>query len=197
MLMEQPLFYRLVQSILANQGHQTIKSFLTKHVTKKALKILDQGCGTGEYALLFGNKYYGIDNNPNDIKFAMRNYPGRFFVGSADKMPFRDNEFDLVFAVGLHHHLDGNQAKKAFLEALRVVKGNGKVVVIDAMLPKHKINFIGLLLRKLDRGKYVRKYQETLKLLPKKILCETEILSSWPFDYLALVIRKSSVTDNN
>jgi ubiquinone/menaquinone biosynthesis C-methylase UbiE len=168
-LMEQPLLYKLVQSTLAGGGHDVIKKYLKKQIPKGAKKILDQGCGTGEYALLFENKYTGIDNNLEDILFAQKHYRGNFVTGSATKMDFPDKSFDTVFAVGLHHHLNDKETQKAFIEALRVTKNGGKILVVDAMLPKYFWNILGLILRKMDRGRYVRPYQKTLELLPKNL----------------------------
>ncbi len=188
---EVPIFYKLLQATLAGGGHAEIKKFLLKQIPKKAEKILDQGCGTGEYSLLFGKKYTGVDVDKNYIEHAKGIYPGKFIVGDAAKMPLKDKLFDVTFAVGLHHHLTDNGAKKAILESLRVTKKGGKVVIVDAMLPKSSINILGLVLRKMDRGGNVRKVEDTLKLLPSKVIYKKEILSSFPFDYVTIVINKS------
>ncbi len=189
-LMEKPLFYRLVQSTLADRGHEVIKEYLSGHLPKKGSKILDQGCGTGDYSLFCKGEYTGLDNNPKDIEFAQKKYHGIFVSGSAEKMPFKNNYFDAVFSVGLYHHLTDSQAKKAFKEALRVTKNGGRVITVDAMLPENKLNIPGLILRKLDRGKFVRQYKETLELLPLGKRYTYEILSSFPFDYVAVAIEK-------
>lgn len=187
--MDQPLLYRFVQEKLAGEGHSVIKEFLKTQVAKTAKKILDQGCGTGEYALLFPNRYIGIDNNNKDIIFARKRYQGKFFTCTATKMKFKDNSFDIVFSVGLYHHLNDDKAKKAIKEAVRVTRTKGKVIIIDAMLPKNQFNLIGLILRKLDRGGYVRRYKDTMKLIPKGLEFSSLILSSFPFDYIAITIK--------
>lgn len=189
-LMEQPLAYKFVQATLAGAGHKAIKAYLKKQIPKSTKKILDQGCGTGEYALLFPNRYTGVDVNPDYINHANQKYPGKFVVGSAMKMPFKDGSFDVCFAVGLHHHLTDSEAKKAFKESLRVVKKKGKVVVVDAMLPKNPLNAPGLILRKMDRGGHVRKWQDTIKLLPDEIKVKPKIISSYPFDYITLILER-------
>jgi len=189
-LMEQPLLYKFVQSTLAGGGHETIKKYLKKQIPKKTKKILDQGCGTGEYSLIFGERYTGVDINPSYIDHANKNYPGKFYVGSATSMPFKDGSFDICFAVGLHHHLNEKEAKKAILESLRVINKKGKVVIVDAMLPKNRANLAGLILRKMDRGGHVRKVDDTVKLLPKGIKFQTRVISSFPFDYITLVLEK-------
>lgn len=191
-LMNQPVLYKLVQSTLARGGHNVIKDFLVGQVSPETNTILDQGCGTGEYALLFGHRYTGLDTNPKDIDFARKRYPGQFIVGSAaDMSELADNSFDTVIAVGLHHHLPDTLARTAIREALRVVKQEGKLVIVDAMLPRNSFNVIGWALRKMDRGGHVRKIENTLKLMPQDVPYEKGVLSSFPFDYVTIVARKS------
>lgn len=187
---EIPLFYKILQSTLAGGGHSTIKKFLIGKIPKNADGILDQGCGTGEYSLLFKKNYTGLDNNSKDINYAKKIFKGVFVIGTATKMPFQTNNFSVVFAVGLHHHLTNNLAKKAILESIRVTKKQGKIIIIDAMMPKNPLNLPGWFLRKMDRGGHVRKFEDTLKLLPKNIKYDCRILSSFPFDYVTIILKK-------
>lgn len=188
---EIPIFYKLLQATLAGAGHSVIKKFLVKKVPKSAKKILDQGCGTGEYSLLFGQRYTGVDLDKNYIAHAKNKYPGTFMVGNAAKMLIKSNSFDVTFAVGLHHHLTDQQAKKAILESLRVTKKGGKVIIVDAMLPKNRLNILGLLFRKMDRGGHVRKMEETVKLIPPEVYFNLGTLSSFPFDYITIEIKRN------
>ncbi len=190
-LMEVPIFYKIVQVVIGGEGHKQIKKYLKAKVPKTAKQILDQGCGTGEYALLFPKRYTGLDNNPKDIQDAKNQYKEKFFVGDASKLPFRDSMFDAVFAVGLHHHLTDSQAKKAIVESLRVVKKQGKIIVVDAMWPRNKFNLLGKFLRAIDRGRYVRSYQDTLKLFPKEMKYNQEFLTGFPLEYISIIIEKN------
>ena len=187
---EIPFFYKLVQTVLAGGGHDLIKKYLKAEISLKYKKILDQGCGTGEYSLLFKDRYFGLDNNKDYIQGASKNYPGNFILGDATNMKLKQNSFDVVFSVGLHHHLNDELAKKAINQALRVTKKGGKVVIVDAMMPKNKFNIIGYFLRKIDRGGEVRRVSETLKLIPRSLKYKVGTLSSFPFDYITLVIVK-------
>src|SRR5258708_33728015 len=102
---EIPLFYRLLHSTLAGREIKVVGNFLKKQIPRNAKKILDQGCGTGEYALLFGEKYTGLDNSQIYIESANKKFPGNFLVGDATNMKkIKNNQFDVTFAVGLHHH---------------------------------------------------------------------------------------------
>jgi len=61
-------------------------------------KVLDIGTGTGLFAEQFQNKGFnvtGIDDNEIMVKEAKRLLPTSHFIqASADKIPFKDNEFD-------------------------------------------------------------------------------------------------------
>lgn len=187
--MKHPLIYVLVQNVVNGSGHKRIKKYLKQNIPVNAT-VLDLGCGTGEYSLVFKN-YTGLDNNPKDIKYAEQKYKGIFMVGDASNMTqIKDNSFDAVFSVGLHHHLTDEKAKKAIIEALRVIKKGGKVIIIDAMFPVHAWNIIGLVIRKLDRGGYIRQFSNTLKLLPKKIQYSFNMLSTFPLDFICITIVK-------
>jgi ubiquinone/menaquinone biosynthesis C-methylase UbiE len=186
-----PIFYKLLQSTLGAAGHRVIKEFLKKEVPLTAQTILDQGCGTGEYALLFGTKYTGIDNNKRDIEFAKKRYPGTFTLGTAVKMTeIKNGSFDVVFAVGLHHHLPNEQAKQAIEESIRVTRNGGKIIIVDAMWPKNSFNIIGWFLRRIDRGGNVRTVEDTIKLLPKNLTYKQGVLSSFPFDFITITCTK-------
>lgn len=188
-LMERPFLYTLAQNLLNGSGHKLIKKYLKKNIPGQ-MSVLDQGCGSGEYSLIFTN-YTGLDNNPKDIEYARQKYEGEFILGDASRMTqIKDNSFDAVFAIGLHHHLNDNAARKAITEAIRVTKKAGRIIIIDAMRPKHRWNLYGLCLRKLDRGGYVRSYTDTLKLLSREIKFGYRIISAFPLDFICINITK-------
>lgn len=86
--------------------------------------ILDVGTGSGLFAEQFaakGLKVTGLDANPEMILAAQEFVPsGEFQVGVAEKMPFEDNCFDVVFMGLLLHEVDDLSA--ALREASRIVK---------------------------------------------------------------------------
>ncbi len=59
-----------------------------------------------------------------------QNFNNMIFVkGCAEELPFLDNSFDIVFSrLAFHHFVDTN---KVFAETVRVLKPNGKLVMID------------------------------------------------------------------
>ena len=73
-------------------------------------KLLDVGCGTGYLINLLQYKdntlFYGLDLSEEMLKMAksknIRN--AEFILGSADKLPFDDNSFDVVTCIQSFHH---------------------------------------------------------------------------------------------
>jgi len=84
--------------------------------------VLDVGTGSGLFAEQFaakGLKVAGLDANPDMIPAAQEFVPsGKFRIGVAEKLPFEDNSFDIVFMGLLLHEVDDLFA--ALREAFRV-----------------------------------------------------------------------------
>ena len=129
-------------------------------------KVLDIGCGTGEFADLFKTAdYYGVDISEDYIAFAKRNKPGTFSVMDATQLQFLDNEFDKVLIMAILHHLDDETVKKVLAEAKRVVKPGGQVLIMEDAKIKSLLNFITKPLQSLDKGDYIRNAKEYTSLV--------------------------------
>jgi len=85
-------------------------------------KILDVGSGSGLFAEAFALRnleVMGIDKNPQMIKTAMDTVlDAHFREASAEKLPFQDNSYDLVFLGHLLH--ESNDPLAVLQEAARV-----------------------------------------------------------------------------
>jgi len=89
--------------------------------------ILEIGCGSGYYSEVFkalvpgGIRYTGSDYSAAMIERARKHYPSvSFKVADATKLPYADDQFDVVFnGVSLMHILD---YAAAIREAARVAK---------------------------------------------------------------------------
>ncbi len=86
--------------------------------------VLDVGTGTGLFAEGFvkrGCRVEGVDANPEMIVHAQRLIPdARFVVGTAEKLPYPDGTFDLVFLGLVFHETD--DAEAALRTAVRVAR---------------------------------------------------------------------------
>jgi SAM-dependent methyltransferase len=86
--------------------------------------VLDVGTGTGLFAEAFSpsvEKVVGIDTNPEMLGVAKEYLPtAKFLEGSAEIMPAKDNEYDLVFLGHVLHESD--TPLDVLVEAKRVAK---------------------------------------------------------------------------
>ena len=110
---------------------------------KKVLHILELGCGNGVDSIVFGEKGHkvtGIDISPDAIKLAKKNNKFdnvTFEVGDAEKLKFKDNQFDLVYSMAVLHSSD---LKKSIPELARVLKPGGKALLFLYQKTEYEYN---------------------------------------------------------
>ena len=98
-------------------------------------KLLDVGCGTGYlFELLLPQRraeYHGLDLSPQMLKVAASKFDGGVTLveGSADRLPYEDESFDVVTCVQSFHHYPAPD--KAMREVLRVLKPGGLYILSD------------------------------------------------------------------
>lgn len=93
-------------------------------------KILDLGCGTGDFACCLAQRkpnslITGVDISPEMIKNASlktKNPNIKFYVGDGEKLDFNGCEFDLVVSNASIQWMD---YKKVFFEVSRVLRPKG------------------------------------------------------------------------
>jgi ubiquinone/menaquinone biosynthesis C-methylase UbiE len=93
------------------------------------LKVLDIGAGSGELMELILKKYPGSPVKGIDISLHTKDkdLKKRIKIGDVTKMPFKDNEFDVAFALDTLEHV--KDFKKAVLEIRRVLKNKGILII--------------------------------------------------------------------
>lgn len=103
----------------------------------KNFSFLEIGCSSGvktaELATLLGWKGFGIDPSALAIDEArqIRRDDLSFFVGTAESLPFEDHVFDLVYFAFCLYLVDREQLEDVFVEALRVLKQNSFLAILD------------------------------------------------------------------
>jgi cyclopropane fatty-acyl-phospholipid synthase-like methyltransferase len=136
-------------------------------------RMLEVGCSTGNIAESFSRfpniHYVGLDIDVSALKRAkakFRNAPNISFT-AVPFLDFREGElpFDVVLFAGIFHHID-DETVAAFLKHSRsLIKPNGRVVVIDPVLPEPEDPKIFHLFSRLERGQFVRSETHLRKLL--------------------------------
>lgn len=119
--------------------------FLKDHIPAGA-RVLDLGCGNGRlYEYLKESvdcHYVGIDISKELVNIAKQKYPeGKFQLGDALKLPFKDRSFDFVASFAVAHHIAGHENRKQFFaEVARILKPNRHafITVWNLFQPKYK-----------------------------------------------------------
>ena len=188
-LLENPRVYRISQKLLLSGGDRPIREFLRSSLPGGGdCDVLDVGCGSQDHSRLIEGRYTGVDINPAYIEYCSKRYPGRYLTMDATDLEFEDASFDAVFNVGLCHHLSRDQVELGFSEWRRVLRPGGTLVIVDAISPLKKTNWMGWTLRKLDRGGHIVSWEEWRRMFEEFGARPSELstFSSFPFDFAAL-----------
>jgi len=125
------MVYKIINSL--ELSHKEYLDLLVKKLIGdfNPKRVLDVGCGEGELVSMFqkhGVETYGIDISKQSLLHA-RNV----VQADAEKIPFKDNTFDLLIA---HHSLEHLKNPEYFIrECKRVLKANGIVCVVVPVSP--------------------------------------------------------------
>ena len=139
-------------------------------------KVLDLGCADGlNTSILLERgvkKIIGIDISRDLIKLARKNNPqAKFYVGSAEALPFKANQFDVVLVDSVFHHL--LKYDKPIKEIKRVLVKGGKLCFIepDDSLPRRLMDFLCTY--------EISKYLPILNKRRKTYLEEKDLMNHW------------------
>lgn len=99
-------------------------------------RVLEVGCGIaidGRFLASHGVDYQAVDLSRASLRLARRHFelkglPPRFTNADAPRLPFGDGTFDLVFSIGVLHHVPDMEG--ACREVERVTKSGGIVHVM-------------------------------------------------------------------
>jgi ubiquinone biosynthesis O-methyltransferase len=102
---------------------------------KKGMKILDMGCGTGNFSIKLAEKgchVTGADISDEMLKIARKkasklNHEIEFFNMDLKSLSFEDDTFDVVLSMSAFEFVD--DPPKALQELLRVTKKDGQVLI--------------------------------------------------------------------
>jgi len=112
---------------------EVLRGFLSTSGVGSASKVLEVGCGTGNYIIAMethtGCSGWGIDPSAEMLSRA-RERSGKvdFQPGKAERLDSPPDFFDLVFSVDVIHHMGDYTAY--FREAYRVLRLGGKVCTV-------------------------------------------------------------------
>ena len=109
-----------------------MKAISRDYPKKKIYRIIDIGCGTGNWLHVnFMNlanykniEWFGIDNSKEMLTLAKeKNHTIHFVLATASLLPFHDNSFNFVINEFTYHHFV--KKRKSFSEIYRIMSKNG------------------------------------------------------------------------
>ncbi|EKD28910.1 MAG: hypothetical protein ACD_79C00166G0005 [uncultured bacterium] len=136
----------LAPLMMFNQEKKYSEKIISLLPFKKNDLILDVGCGTGNLVIFLANKLknlncniWGIDAASKMIDISLRKSKNlentKFFTCASEKLPFENQIFDHVVSTFFFHHIDFDLKIKSLQEIKRVLKKNGKLIIIDVDTP--------------------------------------------------------------
>ncbi|MCG5059906.1 MAG: methyltransferase domain-containing protein [Limnoraphis sp. WC205] len=113
-------------------------------------KVLDLCCGSGqatEVLVQHSQNVVGLDASPLSLKRAQHNVPTAEYVEAfAEKMPFADDEFDVVHTSAALHEMNPLQLRQILEEVYRVLKPGGVFTLVDFHRPNNPLFWPGIAL---------------------------------------------------
>lgn len=133
--------YDKLNSIMSLGTHQKWRKKATEKIVNHPQKVLDLCCGTADWTIMLGRRFYhaqiiGVDFSQEMLKLAQQKVaqsklPNIILeTGDAMQLNFADNSFDVVtIGFGLRNVPDAN---KVLSEIYRVLKPGGQLICLEA-----------------------------------------------------------------
>ena len=112
------------------------------------VRVMDAGCGSGSLAIDVKRKYphavlYAVDADSRILTIAGKKSQEQkvqihFREAFLQKLPFPHDSFDVVYSSLVFHHLNSEIKKEAMREIHRVLKKEGRFLMMDFGQPKNK-----------------------------------------------------------
>jgi len=172
----------------------TLQLLIDRFDESKPYRILDFGCGTGNYlkALSDFNQFdlYGLDQSQEMLDIATKKVPeAKFSIGNHKSLPYKADYFNLIYAIEVIHHI--SEIEYLFSQVSRVLLEKGHFVISTSSIEQlstrpwnkyfpdamkiHKQRFHGLqfLIELADNNKL--KHIDTITIKEER----TEIVPEW------------------
>lgn len=132
-----------------------LESILLNEIELKGAKVMEFGCGVGRWANFFldqGASYIGVDISEKMLEMANEREPlADFHLLDSSKLPFSDNEFDLVFSITVLHHNPHIDQQAIIDEMVRVTRPGGMILLMEGIGEKQENTSFNMFPRSVDK----------------------------------------------
>jgi len=196
-VLEKPLYFNTITRVFAIGGREKrINESVSGLFNKECMgEVLEIGSGTGQfsyYYLKHLGTYTATDINLDYLRYSKKKVGTiKYVTCDSSMLPFSSQSFDRVFALFMFHHLSGKMSLSSLREMKRCLKKHGKIVIIDPFVPENRMDFVGRLLAKMDRGRWIRKRGDFCRLLKHaglRIDAEMKMNGSWPYNMWTYIL---------
>ena len=165
-LLEHPAVFSLTQKLNPWTVGAYENFVRSKVKLTPAMRVLDIGCGVGVHkAMLEPGVYTGIDINPAYIDYASRRHGSGFLVMDANAIEFPSHSFEAALSVATCHHLSDDVIRSMVKEVMRVMTPEGKLHIVDPVLPVNPQAKMKTRIFLSDRGQFQRTFSQMRALL--------------------------------
>lgn len=177
-LSERPLPFLILRKIIELNFIKQKKIIREVFGSQFDKKVLDIGCGTGEYSGFFKpENYTGIDISSKYISYAKKSKKRNFLAMDATNLTFSNESFDCVLIIAILHHLSDEDAQRVLKEARRVLKQGGKILIMEDAKIQELESFVVRFIQKFDLGAYIRTPEDYKKIFLSHFIIKRE----WQF----------------
>jgi len=170
-IMGVSIVYKLENlSVLSERSNREIVTRYVRPLPR--IRILDIGCGTARVlGALSDVDYLGIDHNAGYIARASKKYgaSGTFKKADVSEVSDLHLRFDRILLFGVLHHLADDQVQNLLKHIPNLLKDGGFLVTGYDPVFHDGQGWISKRLAKADRGQFVRRYEEYVRLLEAEL----------------------------
>ena len=167
-IVARPAVYDALQTVagVAYSDRRVRKAMARSIPLNPESTVVDVGGGTGRARTLWPEsvKYVLIDNDEEKIEgFRRKGFSGEAICADATALPFETATVAVAIVSAVTHHLPPGVPEPVLAELHRVLKPNGRLLLLDAVWRPWRP--VGRLLWHFDRGSYPRTAEELRRLL--------------------------------
>lgn len=192
LILDRPAFFRLFLRIVTRDWRSYRQVIAEEICLQEDERLLDIACGPATLSELFPKaSYLGIDINPGYVSQGQKL---GYCLQCMDALNpgFADETFDHILIVAFIHHLPDNKVRRLLSQVKRVLRTEGRVVVIENMQITSKWNLLGRFLVSLDRGRYIRTQAQYADLLKPCLSIQKQYqIKTGVYDQAVFVLSKT------